>query len=68
MFTCFSFRDFARKTCKDCRVPDDDVTPKVLTDLGFSPSKLQELKQLKEKVVQNVKKAALKVEWEFMKL
>ncbi len=26
----------ARKNCKDCRVPDDDVNPKVLKDMGFS--------------------------------
>ena len=25
----------ARKTCTDCRVPDDDVTPKVLDDTWF---------------------------------
>ena len=25
----------ARKNCKDCRAPDDDVNPKVLTDLRF---------------------------------
>ena len=26
----------ARKICPECRVPDDDVTPKVLADFGFS--------------------------------
>ena len=26
----------ARKTCPNCRVPDDDVTPKALADFGFT--------------------------------
>ncbi|MDA9974290.1 ATPase, T2SS/T4P/T4SS family [Candidatus Pelagibacter sp.] len=26
----------ARKNCPDCRVPDDDVTPKALADIGFT--------------------------------
>ena len=39
----------ARKTCKDCRVPDDDVNPKVLTDLGFSPEQASRAKVSKGK-------------------
>ena len=39
----------ARKTCKDCRVPDDDVNPKVLTDLGFSPEQASRVKAIKGK-------------------
>ena len=26
----------ARKTCPECRVPDEDITPKALADLGFT--------------------------------
>jgi len=26
----------ARKNCPDCRIPDDDVTPKALADIGFT--------------------------------
>ena len=39
----------ARKTCKECRVPDDDVNPKVLTDLGFTPEQASRAKALKGK-------------------
>ena len=39
----------ARRSCKDCRVPDEDVTPKVLTDLGFSPEQASRVKALKGK-------------------
>ncbi len=39
----------ARKNCKDCRVPDDDVNPKVLTDLGFSPEQASRVKATKGK-------------------
>ena len=39
----------ARKNCKDCRVPDDDVNPKVLTDLGFSPELASRVKAIKGK-------------------
>ena len=39
----------ARKNCKDCRVPDEDVTPKVLTDLGFTPEKASRVKAIKGK-------------------
>ena len=39
----------ARKNCKDCRVPDEDVTPKVLTDLGFSPEQASRTKATKGK-------------------
>ena len=39
----------ARKTCKECRVPDDDVNPKVLTDLGFTPEQASRAKAVKGK-------------------
>jgi len=39
----------ARKNCKECRVPDDDVNPKVLTDLGFSPEQASRVKAIKGK-------------------
>jgi len=39
----------ARRSCKGCRVPDDDVTPKVLTDLGFSPEQASRVKAIKGK-------------------
>ena len=39
----------ARKNCKDCRVPDEDVNPKVLTDLGFSPELASRVKAIKGK-------------------
>ena len=39
----------ARRNCKDCRAPDDDVTPKVLTDLGFSPEQASRVKAVKGK-------------------
>ena len=57
----------ARRNCKDCKVPDDDVTPKVLQDLGFTAELLLELKLLKEKVVRNVVTQAIKEDKVFMK-
>ena len=39
----------ARRNCKDCRVPDEDVTPKVLTDLGFTPEQASRVKAIKGK-------------------
>ncbi len=39
----------ARKNCKDCRVPDDDVNPKVLQDLGFSAEQASRVKATKGK-------------------
>ncbi len=39
----------ARKNCKDCKVQDDDVTPKVLTDLGFTPEQASRTKAFKGK-------------------
>ena len=39
----------ARKNCKDCRVPDDDVNPKVLQDLGFSAEQASRVKAIKGK-------------------
>ena len=39
----------ARKNCKDCKVPDDDVNPKVLQDLGFSAEQATRTKAIKGK-------------------
>ena len=39
----------ARKTCKDCRVPDDLVNPKVLTQAGFTPEQASRAKVIKGK-------------------
>ena len=39
----------ARKNCKECRVPDDDVNPKVLQDLGFSAEQASRVKAIKGK-------------------
>ena len=39
----------ARKNCKECRVPDDDVTPKVLQDLGFTAELASRVKAVKGK-------------------
>ncbi len=39
----------ARRNCKECRIPDEDVTPKVLTDLGFSPELASRAKAIKGK-------------------
>ena len=39
----------ARKTCSECREPDTDVTPKVLSDFGFTPEQASRAKVLKGK-------------------
>ena len=39
----------ARKTCPDCRVPDDDITPKALADLGFTVEQASRAKVQKGK-------------------
>lgn len=39
----------ARKNCKDCRIQDDDVNPKVLKDLGFSEEEASKVKAIKGK-------------------
>ena len=39
----------ARKTCKDCRVLDDLVNPKVLTQVGFTPEQASRAKVTKGK-------------------
>ena len=39
----------ARKNCKNCKVPDDDVNPKVLQDLGFSAEQASRVKAIKGK-------------------
>ena len=39
----------ARKTCTECRVPDDDITPKALADLGFTVEQASRAKVQKGK-------------------
>ena len=39
----------ARRNCKDCKVPDDDVNPKVLQDLGFTAEVASRVKAIKGK-------------------
>ena len=39
----------ARKNCKKCKIPDDDVNPKVLQDLGFSAEQASRIKAIKGK-------------------
>ena len=39
----------ARKTCPDCRVPDDDITPKALADFGFTVEQASRAKVQKGK-------------------
>ncbi len=39
----------ARKTCKDCRVQDELVNPKVLTQAGFTPEQASRAKVIKGK-------------------
>ena len=34
----------ARKTCTDCRVPDEKVSPKVLSSIGFTPEQASRIK------------------------
>ena len=39
----------ARKSCEDCRIPDEDVTPEVLTQLGISSEQASRAKVFKGK-------------------
>ena len=39
----------ARKTCVECRVPDDDITPKALADFGFTVEQASRAKVQKGK-------------------
>ena len=39
----------ARRTCQECRVPDDDVTPKALADFGFTVEQASRAKVQKGK-------------------
>ena len=39
----------ARKTCSECRVPDDDITPKALADFGFTVEQASRAKVQKGK-------------------
>ena len=39
----------ARKTCKDCREPDPDVTPKVLEEIGFTAEQASRAKAFRGK-------------------
>ena len=44
----------ARKTCLDCRVIDENITPKLLNSIGFLPEQSARAKFIKVKVVNNV--------------
>ena len=58
----------ARKNCKNCKVPDDDVNPKVLQDLGFSAEQASRVKAIKGKGWKPVTVILdIKVDKEFMK-
>ena len=50
----------ARKTCKDCRVPDDLVNPKVLTQAGFTPEQASRAKVIKGKGCTKCKESGYK--------
>ena len=39
----------ARKTCTECREPDEDITPKALADLGFTVEQASRAKVQKGK-------------------
>ena len=39
----------ARKNCSDCREPDPDVTPQMLTDFGFTPEQASRAKVFRGK-------------------
>tara|TARA_B100001250_G_scaffold361651_1_gene339837 strand:- start:804 stop:1658 length:855 start_codon:yes stop_codon:yes gene_type:complete len=39
----------ARKTCSECREPDSDVTPKMLSDFGFTPEQASRANVVKGK-------------------
>tara|TARA_B100000900_G_scaffold413965_2_gene439248 strand:- start:633 stop:1319 length:687 start_codon:yes stop_codon:yes gene_type:complete len=34
----------ARKTCSDCRIPDEKINPKVLSSIGFTPEQASRIK------------------------
>ena len=34
----------ARKTCQDCRVPDEKINPKILSSIGFTPEQASRIK------------------------
>ena len=57
----------ARKNCPDCRIPDDDVTPKALADIGFTSEQASRARASKGKGCPNVKILVTKVELVFMK-
>ena len=50
----------ARKTCKACRVPDDLVNPKVLTQAGFTPEQASRAKVIKGKGCAKCKESGYK--------
>ena len=57
----------ARKTCSECRVIDENITPKLLNSIGFLPEQSARAKFIKVKVVKHVATLATKDEWVFMK-
>jgi len=50
----------ARKNCPDCRVPDEDITPKALSDLGFTPEQASRAKLSIGKGCSSCKKSGYK--------
>jgi type IV pilus assembly protein PilB len=50
----------ARKSCPDCRIPDEDVTPDVLTQIGFSPEQASRAKVSKGKGCPKCKESGYK--------
>ena len=43
----------ARKTCPDCRVPDEKINPKVLSSIGFTPEQASRIKPVIGKGCEN---------------
>ena len=57
----------ARRNCKDCKVPDDDVNPKVLQDLGFTAEVASRVKAIKGKGCPKCKIPDIKEDKEYMR-
>ena len=50
----------ARKTCPNCRVPDDDITPKALAEFGFTIEEASRAKVQKGKGCRDCKDSGYK--------
>ena len=50
----------ARKNCPDCRVPDEDISPKALSELGFTPEQASRARPSKGKGCPNCKNSGYK--------